>query len=435
MASATDLSAAEDLVQFIAASPSPYHAAAHVADRLRAAGFVQLQEHEDWQLEAGSRAFVIRGGASIVAFEVGARPPAEAGFLCVGAHTDSPNLRVKPNALGSSVGFTQLAVEVYGGVLLHTWLDRDLALAGRVVLNGGQVRLVSYDRALCRIPNLAIHLQREVNSQGVIINPQQHLVPVLGYDEGSETAFSELLREQLSGAAGVASYDLCLYDLSPPVIAGPGREWIYAARLDNLASCHAAIAALLGAGKVGDVTRVVALYDHEECGSQSAAGARSRFFYSVLERIGEAFGSGSARSARAFARSLLVSADMAHGVHPNYADRHEKQHQPKLGGGPVIKVNVNQSYSTDSVSAAVFREACEEANVRPQQFVSRNDMPCGSTIGPITAARVGMRAVDVGNPMLSMHSCREMAATKDVAPMIEVLTRLFRRHSLPDASW
>lgn len=432
-----DLQAARDLIDFIDASPSPYHAARTAARRLQNAGFVELAEGDEWHVEPGTRAYVIRGGATIIAFIAGTKPPAEAGFLLIGAHTDSPNLRVKPQAEYTSSGFRQLGVEIYGGVLLHTWLDRDLALAGRVSLKRGESRLVQLPEGRLRVPNLAIHLQREIGSQGLQLNAQQHLAPVLGLSDDADPA--KLLT--LLGADGeldprdIRGFDLCLYDAQGGALAGADQEFVYSARLDNLASCHAAIQALLDAPPSAAPTRVVALYDHEECGSQSVGGARSRLLLGILERL--AFGYSGATpqaAARAFSRSLLISADMAHAVHPNYADRHEKQHQPKLGHGPVIKVNVNQSYATDGPGAAVFREACESVGITPQYFVSRSDMPCGSTIGPITAARLGLRGVDVGNPMLSMHSCREMAGTRDVNPMIRVLTALFSEPELPRAS-
>jgi aspartyl aminopeptidase len=427
-----------DLLAFIDASPTPYHAVHESAERLRAGGFVELDEREEWQLEAGSRSFLIRGGGTLVAFVLGTEPPSRAGFVMVGAHTDSPNLRVKPLPELEAAGYRELAVEVYGGVLGFTWLDRDLSLAGRVSLKGGKSALVRFERPLCRIPNLAIHLDRDVNTRGLVVNPQTQLVPVLGTTlEGGADAggLKRLLAAELerrgSGSFApeeILAWDLALFDTAKAAFGGTANEFVFSARLDNLASCHAALSALLRAGEPCPATRVVLLYDHEEVGSQSAIGARSRLVESLLERLSEAYpGAGSHATARALARSLLVSTDMAHAVHPNYADKHDRQHRPQIGRGPVIKVNASQSYATEALGAAAFMDACRASGVSFQHFVSRNDMPCGSTIGPISAARLGVRTVDVGNPMLSMHSCREMAGAADVEPMIAALTALLSR--------
>jgi aspartyl aminopeptidase len=437
MSETSPLDHARDLIAFIDASPTPYHAVAEVTLRLCARGFSELDEREEWKLEPGAKHFVVRGGGTLVAFVLGRKPPAQSGFLLVGAHTDSPNLRVKPAPDVASHGYRLFGVEVYGGALWHTWLDRDLSLAGRVTLNGGQTRLVRFERPLCRIPNLAIHLNRDVNSSGFQLNAQTHLSPLISLgDKDEKQGLLALVGEQLGVFADeILSFDLCVFDAQPSALGGPANEFLYAARLDNLASCHAGTEALLAAGVAGDVTRVLALYDHEEVGSQSAAGAKSRFLAGVLERVANGYrDAGRDAHGRAFARSLMVSTDMAHALHPNYVDKHDKQHAPRLGKGPVIKANANQSYATDAPSAAVFEEACREAGTAPQRFVSRNDMPCGSTIGPISAAAMGVRTIDVGNPMLSMHSCRELAATADVAPMIRALTLLYQRPNLPKPS-
>jgi len=423
---------AADLLSFLDASKTPYHAVRELGRRLAEAGFRQFQESDAWHMDPGTRGFVVRAGGSIVAFEVGTKPPADAGFVLIGAHTDSPNLRLKPQPDLSNVGYRQLAVEIYGGVLLSTWLDRDLSVAGRVVFADGTSELIDLKRSVCRIPNVAIHLNREVNSAGLVLNPQTHLVPVLGLEAepgGFEALLSEGLHTTASNGArskDVLGFDLCLYDTQAAAFAGSQQEFVLSSRLDNLASCHAALRALLSASPDLDATRVVALYDHEEVGSQSASGARSQLLSDLLERLARSFSPNDASALpRAISRSLFISADMAHAVHPNYADKHDKQHRPLLGKGPVIKVNVNQSYASDAASVAAFSAACRAVDVVPQHFSSRNDSPCGSTIGPISAARLGLRTVDVGNPMLSMHSCREMAAASDVAPMIRVLTRLF----------
>lgn len=424
----------DDLLSFIDRSPTPYHAVAETASRLEDAGYAPLEESEPWSLAPGDRRYVVRAGGSLAAFEVGSTDPAAAGFRVVGAHTDSPNLRIKPLADVRAQGYHQLAVEPYGGVLLHTWLDRDLSLAGRVTIARGDetaIRLVDFARPLLRVPSLAIHLYREIHEEGLKLNPQRHMVPIVGLGEAG--AFLDLLCDELSREGekvqrqDVLAWDLMAYDLQPSSRSGTDGEFIHAPRLDNLASSHAGLSALLAAGEQGAsrATRLLVLYDHEEVGSRSAQGAAGSILEDTLRRIAVATGGGADAMERAIARSWLVSADMAHAVHPNYADRHEPGHRPMIGRGPVIKRNSNQAYATDAESAGLFASLCARTGATPQYFVSRSDLGCGSTIGPISAARIGIRTVDVGNPMLSMHSCREMAGSADVAPMISVLLEFF----------
>lgn len=414
-----------DLLAFIDASPTPYHAVAETARRLEAAGYQRLDEGAAWSVDPGLRGYVVRGG-SLIAFERGAGDPAEAGFRLVGAHTDSPNLRLKPNPEREAHGIRILAAEPYGGVLLHTWLDRDLGLAGRVVLraSGGGTRtaLVRIDRPVLRVPNLAIHLQRELRTDGLQLNPHEHMSPFFGLDDAAD--LRALLRAELGQDAGeILSWDLMTYDLAPSAIGGADESFVFAPRLDNLASCHAGLCALTGAedAEAAAFTRVLALWDHEEVGSRTASGAGGPFLRDVLERLA-APGEGLAR---AVSKSALVSADMAHAVHPHYEVKHDPQHMPKLGEGPVIKVNTNQSYASDAETVGLFAALCDDVSVAYQRFVNRSDLACGSTIGPITATRLGIPTVDVGNPMLSMHSAREMAATADVEPMVRVMRAFF----------
>ncbi len=415
----TGVEMARDLCAFVDASPTPYHAVAEVARRLEAGGFSPLSLADDFALSPADRRYITRGG-TIIALIVGEEPPSSAGFRVVGAHTDSPNLRVKPQAEASKHGYRQVGVEVYGGALYSTWLDRDLSLAGRVLLRkDGQVddRLIKIDAPIARVPNLAIHLNRGVNTDGLVLNAQKHMTPVLGL--GAEMDLLTLLAKQVSEPEdAILGYDLSLYDTTKAAVVGVDEELVSAARLDNLASCHAALRALLAAHRTSPRTRVIVLYDHEECGSRSAVGAAGALLEQVLTRITAARpekGADPAQAfARAMARSLLVSADMAHALHPNYADLHEPQHKPRINGGLVIKSNANQSYATDGETAANFEIFCEAVGYSPQHFVVRTDLPCGSTIGPITAARVGIATVDVGAPMLGMHSCRELAGTLDV---------------------
>ena len=425
-----------DLLSFVDRSPTPYHAVAEVRRRLEAAGFCELSEAEAWEFAPGERRFVVRGGGSLVAFQTGSVSPAEAGFRIVGAHTDSPNLRLRPRADAAQAGYQRYGVEPYGGVLLHSWLDRDLSIAGCVTLRERrELRsvLLDFGRPLLRVPNLAIHLDREVNKRGLVVDPQAHLVPVAGLEgaPGLHSLVAAELRAQGIATVepgDVLAHDLMAYDTQRAVVAGVRGEFVFASRLDNLASCHAGLAALIeaAASELADATRVLVLYDHEEIGSRTAEGAAGPLLADALERAVAAFKGGSPQGLpRAAARSSLVSADMAHAVHPNHPDRHDPSHRPVVGAGPVIKQNAGRSYATDARTSAHFAALCADAGIAPQHFVTRNDIPCGSTIGPITAARVGIPAVDVGNPMLSMHSCREMAGSADVAPMVEVLRRFY----------
>lgn len=430
---------ARDLRAFLDASPTPCHAVFEMARRLETAGYTRLEEGAPWKLEPGGAHYVVRAGGSLLAFRLGTQPAARAGFLGVGAHTDSPNLRVKPSPEDTSQGLRRLRFEPYGGLLLHTWLDRDLSLAGRVSFEqGGALRsaLIDFRRPLLRIPNLAIHLFPELRKKGLQLNMQQHTPALLGLADAPPLA--ELLAQQVEKECGVAvsasaihAFDVMAYDAQGAAFSGARDEFLHSGRLDNLASCHAGLAALLAAdaGAAGEKTRFVVCYDHEEVGSRSAQGAAGSFLSDVLTRIalaGEpAHAQGGELFPRAAARSLMISADMAHAVHPNYVDRHEAGHRPQLGAGPVIKVNANQSYAGDAGPRAFFSALCREAGREPQHFVARSDMACGGTIGPIVSARAGIRSVDVGNPMLSMHSCREMMATGDVAPMIRVLRACF----------
>lgn len=422
-----------DLLRFVDAAPTPYHAVRESVQRLAHAGFRELRADEIWSLSPGDARYVVRGDSSLVAFRIGSAPPARAGFRFVGAHTDSPNLRLKPRPDVVAHGYRQLAVEPYGGALLYTWLDRDLSLAGRVTLatpEGPRTHLLAFGRALLRIPSLAIHLQRELAQEGLKLNPQQHLVPVLGLEDGPELA--ELVASELraQGVPGVEKgqllgFDLMTVDVQPACVIGARGELVSAPRLDNLLSCHAAVSALVASARAGTLaapTRGIVLYDHEEVGSRSVQGAGGPLLAETMERVVAAVKGGEPQGlARALSVSRLVSADVAHAVHPNYADRHEPGHRPVLGRGPVIKSNAGQSYATDGETAAEFAAVCARRGIVPQHFVTRSDLACGSTIGPISAARVGIRTVDVGSPLLAMHSCRELAGSADVEPMIAAL--------------
>jgi aspartyl aminopeptidase len=427
------LARAQDLVAYIDRGVTPFHAVDETIRRLEAAGFTRLDEREVWRLEPGRKIYLTRNGSSIIAAQIGRRSPAIAGFRIVGAHTDSPVLKLKPRAAYTKQGYRQIGVEIYGGVLLSTWLDRDLSIAGRVAVKsarGVKTVPVDLDAALLRIPNLAIHLNREVNNEGLRLNAQNHMPPIWALE--AELLESDLLK-RIAEKAGVdpqdvLDHDLSLYDHQKGAISGLDQSFVHTARLDNLASCYAATAALIESkDDAAELTRLIVLNDHEEVGSRSAIGAAGPFLKSALERIVEAHPERESQAMpRAMAASFFISADMAHAVHPNYSDRHEPQHMPLIGKGPVIKSNANQSYATDGESAAVFASYCKEAGFSPQSFVTRTDLGCGSTIGPITAAQLGVKTVDVGNPMLSMHSAREMAGVLDVELMHTALLQHFR---------
>ena len=425
----------EGLLAFIQASPTPFHAVEQMAAVLDENGFKRLLEADAWGLGAkaarNGKFYVTRNEASIIAFTLGS-DPVEHGFRMVGAHTDSPCLKVKPNPEITKNGYFQLGVEVYGGVLLNPWFDRDLSLAGRVnyVTTEGAVgsTLINFEQAIATIPSLAIHLDREANENHAI-NKQQHLPPVLmKLPEGNNNQpdFRDVLlrlllqqRPELKPQA-VVDYELSFYDVQPPAVIGLHQDFVASARLDNLLSCYTELMALLQADPKQNCLLVC--NDHEEVGSVSATGAQGNFLKSVLQRIcpmPEDF-------ARSMNQSMLISVDNAHGIHPNYADKHDANHGPVLNQGPVIKMNVNQRYASNSETSAAFRYICEAADVPVQSFVVRTDMACGSTIGPVTASEIGVRALDVGVPTFGMHSIRELAGRWDAFYLYRALREYFQ---------
>jgi len=422
MASADHLQEARALCRFIDRSPSSAHAAATLVAELTAEGFTALDErHADWGLGAG-RYLVVRG-SSVVAFVL--RRPGFARIHIVGAHTDSPHLRLKPRPAYAGEGCLQLGVEVYGGALWNSWLDRDLGLAGRVYTADGGSRLVRLERPLARVAQLAIHLDRKVNDDGLKLNPQLHLAPLWGLcAPGADGQDAERRLGALLGVPGneIVAHELSLYDLAPATLGGADDALIFAGRLDNLASCHAGCTALLGAQDGDpDTLAVLACFDHEEVGSASDSGADGALLATTLERIARELGRSANALAAALAGSLMLSADMAHALHPNYPDKHEPRHRPLLGQGVVLKSNANVRYATSAASAAAVRRLAARSGVPLQDFVARSDVGCGSTIGPKVAARLGIQVCDLGTPMLSMHSARECAASADHAPYIALL--------------
>jgi len=416
----TGRDAARAMLRFIDAAPSPFHACEEASARLDGAGFRRLDETDAWSSGPGG-AYLQRGG-SLVAWATADHHAATSGFRIVGAHTDSPNLRIKPRADSGRAGYRQLAVEVYGGALLNSWLDRDLGLSGRVVVRTGgglEERLMRIDRPLLHVPQLAIHLDGDIRTTGLLLNAQQHLSPVWGIGDTSEGTFARLVAAEVGVDHGdVVGWDLMAHDLTPGTLVGVDDDMVSSARLDNLCSSWAGLEALVAAalgGAPGAQIPVLVLFDHEEVGSTSHRGAASTLLSTVAERVVLGLGGGREELLRALAASVCCSADMAHATHPNYVDRHEPGHLIHLNGGPVLKVNSNQRYATDGASGAEMVLACQQAGVPLQRYAHRSDLPCGSTIGPITAAAMGIRTFDVGAPQLAMHSARELAGADDPA--------------------
>ncbi|HAA43930.1 MAG: aminopeptidase 2 [Halomonas sp. 54_146] len=442
------------LCDFLRQSPTPWHAAGNMAARLEQAGFQRLEEKANWQLTPGKRYYVTRNDSAIIAFQL---PESElTGLRMIGAHTDSPGLHLKPNATQCSAGWLQLGVQVYGGVLLAPWFDRDLGLAGRVHVRHADGHLESIllnvDRPIATVPSLAIHLDRDVNS-GRPINPQTQMAPVLMQ---SDTAtLPELLAQWLKEQHGlngieVVDFELGFYDVQPPSLVGVKQELVASARLDNLLSCFIGLEALLACD--GSQGALLVANDHEEVGSASACGAQGPFLADVLKRINAQVGGkvgiqGDGRKGekrdkkrdekgseetliQLIQSSLMISCDNAHALHPNFRDKHDECHGPAINGGPVIKVNASQRYATNSVTGALFRDVCREADVPVQSFVTRADMGCGSTIGPITATELGVPTIDVGVPQWAMHSIRETAGSKDVEYLTRALVSFLNRASL-----
>ena len=415
------------LLAFLDAARSPFHAANLVTQLLAAAGFEALDERAQWDLRVDGKYCVVRNDSSLIAFRMAGDQWVQHGLRMAGAHTDSPCLRLKPNAILQGRGYTRLGLEVYGGTLLNPWFDRDLSVAGRVHVRTStgnlQGRLIDFDRPVAFIPSLAIHLDREAN-QKRSINSQTDIPALLGQSDVNLRALlkAELLKAELQADAKmeVLDFELCLYDCQPSRVIGLNSEFIASARLDNLVSCYAAAQALVHADDSSPA--LIVLNDHEEVGSTTADGAQGAFLEQVLARLMP----DPQDRARCIASSVLVSADNAHGVHPNYPDKHDDRHGPLLNAGPVLKVNANQRYASTSETQAFLRHAAERSGVPLQVFVTRADMACGSTIGPLTAARIGVRTVDVGIPQLGMHSVRELCGADDPHALFRLLQGCFQ---------
>ncbi len=415
----------QQLIDFIADSPTPFHAVESIKSRLDAAGFSELLESDSWSVKAGEGYYLVRNQSSIIAWR---QPESfDAGIRMVGAHTDSPCLRVKPTPELYRFNYQQLGVEVYGGALLNPWFDRDLSLAGRVTCKtakGDLVnQLIDFKDPIAVIPSLAIHMDREANDSRTV-NKQLHLPVLMGQGE-DKMDFRALLKAQLQKqgveVAQVLDYELSFYDTQRPSYIGLNQEFLASARLDNLLSCYIGLQALIAADK-GQAQMLICT-DHEEVGSASACGAQGPILSQWLERL---VPDNELRN-RLITQSVMISADNAHGIHPNYADRHDENHGPLLNKGPVIKINSNQRYATNSETSSLFRDIAQEESVPVQAFVVRSDLGCGSTIGPITASEVGVRTVDIGVPQFAMHSIREMAGSEDAHYLFRILKRFYAR--------
>ena len=420
------------LLSFIQASPTAFHASQTMAVQLQTAGFEELHEAAAWSLQAGQRYFVQRNDSSIIAFVYGKKPLLDTGIRMLGAHTDSPCLKVKPQPDLCRKGYVQLGVEVYGGALLAPWFDRDLSLAGRVTYktNDNKIAsaLVDFKQPIATVPSLAIHLDREVNNNRSI-NPQKDIVPLLLQLDAAQTLapnFKSLLLAQLkleypnTDAAHVLDFEMSLYDTQAPALIGLQEDFIASARLDNLLSCFVGLQAILNADE--DVSSLLICTDHEEVGSTSCCGAKGPMLQQFLERLIPE----TETRIRVIERSLMISADNAHGVHPNFMDRHDENHGPLLNRGPVVKINANQRYATTSETGGFFNWLCEQNQVPMQVFVARTDMGCGSTIGPIVSSEVGVKTIDIGVPTFAMHSIRELAGVADAHYLYRIATAFYQ---------
>ena len=425
----------QGLMSFIQRSPTPFHAVLTMTSELEKAGFQVLNEHDAWEIQPGASYYVTRNGSSIIAFTACDAGAEMSGIRMVGGHTDSPCLKVKPSPEIKQKGFLQLGVEVYGGALLNPWFDRDLSIAGRVTFinNDGVLAsaLIDFERPIALIPSLAIHLDREANKNRTV-NAQKDLPVILTQlGENENISFREILKSQLQAQHSgvevkkVLDYELSLYDVQAPSFVGLNNEFITSARMDNLLSCYIGLTSLVNLD-VKKKSCMLVCSDHEEVGSQSAEGAQGPFLMNVLERL---FPDSQERG-RVINASMMISADNAHGVHPNFSDKHDNNHGPLINEGPVIKINANQRYATNSETSSIYQHISESLSLPYQSFVVRSDMACGSTIGPITAGNIGVRTLDIGVPQLAMHSIREMIGSKDAYTLYKVLSQYFKEESL-----
>jgi len=422
-----------DLIQFIDQSPSAFHVVENTKKKLRENGFEELQAAERWNLKQGGKYFLSKNNSAIIGFIVGIGEVEQEGFKLVAAHTDSPTFRIKPNPEMTTENYLKLNTEIYGGPILNTWLDRPLSLAGRVIVKGEHTlypstRLVKIEKPILIIPNVAIHMNRKVN-EGIALNPQTDLLPIVSLinkEFEKENYLQKLLAKELKvSQVDILDFDLFLYETAKGTFVGLEEEMISIGRLDNLAMAHAGITALVDA-KPAKASNVMVCFDNEEIGSRTKQGANAPMLANVLERIVLSLGKDRQDYFRALSKSFIISADMAHAVHPNHPEKHDPVNKPRMNGGPVIKINANQSYTTDSDSNAVYEQLCKANGIPVQKFVNRSDERGGSTIGPISSTQVDIRSVDIGNPMLAMHSIRELTGVKDHLYITQSFDAFFR---------
>ena len=412
---------AKDLIQFIDGSPSAFHATKNAEEKLKNSGFNYLDLKESWKLEKGGKFYTVKNDSAIVAFEIGSGEIEEEGFKLVGAHTDAPTFKIKPNPeMLVEEKYLKLNTEVYGGPILNTWYDRPLSIAGRVSVKGEDVftpknLLVDMEDPITIIPNLAIHMNREVN-KGVETNPQKDTLPLISTIEEEfekDNFLLELVAEKLGiGIEEILDFELFLYGTEKGLLVGLNEEFVSIGKLDDLAMVHAGLNSLIDSGS-GKATKVLVLFDNEEVGSRTKQGAASPMLKTILERIVLAMGKGREEFYRSLSHSFIISADQAHALHPNYTDMHDLTSRPVLNSGPAIKMAANQAYTTDSYSSSVYKSICDSAGVPVQEFVNRSDKKGGSTIGPISSSQLDIPSVDIGNPILSMHSIKELGGVLD----------------------
>lgn len=429
-----ELQLAQELIDFLYDSPTAFHAVESVKKMLSPLGFKELKEEEKWNIVKGGKYYVTKNGSAIFAFVVGNGEIEEEGFKIIGAHTDSPTFRVKPEPeVITENSYVKLNTEVYGGPILNTWLDRPLALAGRVTLRSEnvlypEIRLVNINRPIMIIPNLAIHMNRNVNA-GVELNRQKDMLPMLSLVnetlEKNKYLLNTLASELDVNAEDILDFDLFLYEYEKGSIIGLNNEFISSGRMDDVAMVHAGIKALANS-TVGKATNIAACFDNEEVGSSTKQGADSELLASILERICICLGKSKEDYYRSLAKSFMISADLAHAVHPNVGEKHDPVNRPMINKGPVIKISASQSYTTDSVSGAVYEEICKRAGVPVQKFVNRSDERGGSTIGPISSTHLHIRSVDMGTPILAMHSIRELGGVMDHTYVVKSFEEFYK---------
>ncbi len=430
------------LLKYLDESVNAIYATKMIERELQRHDFKELIEGDSWQVDKGDRYYLKRGDSSIIAFELGDRSKITQGFKIIGAHTDSPALKVKPNGVKEFKNYIQLAVESYGGSIISTWFDRDLSLAGRVTVLDKEGELqncyIDFKRAIATVPNVAIHLDHDINN-GKKFNKQKELPPIIMQVESSKKDNKYLLNSILTDEIKksypklkieeVLDHDLFFYDFNKASLIGLNQEFIASSRIDNLLSCYISLQAFLSDSNSDSKScsnKMLLFFDHEECGSGSRLGADSSFLGHTLERLLIRLGMKGESYYQLLANSFLISCDNAHAVHPNYPDKHDELHGPLINGGPVIKINVNQRYSTTSETSAIFQRLCKVSDIPVQKFVVRSDMRCGSTIGPIVSTKTGIKTVDVGVPTFAMHSIRELAGVDDIFYLYNSFINFFK---------